>query len=74
MAQALSNKDFEWSHEDEPHAIRKKEILAKYPEIKKLMGPCPRTKYVVMATVGIQVAMCYSLKDAEVELHARLTL
>ena len=41
----------------EPHAARKLEILRKHPEIKGLMGPEPLTKYIVFATVALQIAV-----------------
>jgi sphingolipid delta-4 desaturase len=50
--------DFYWDGEKEPHFSRRQKILAAHPEIKTLMGPCPRTKWVVLATVVWQFAMC----------------
>lgn len=41
--------------QEEPHASRKMAILEKHPEIKALMRPEPLTKWVVLATVALQV-------------------
>jgi sphingolipid delta-4 desaturase len=38
-------------------------MLAKYPEIKALYGPCPRTKYVCTALVLAQLGVAYALRD-----------
>ncbi|KAL7680398.1 putative sphingolipid delta4-desaturase [Plasmopara halstedii] len=46
--------DFHWTPTDEPHATRRKLIMAKYPEVKKLFGHCWKTKYLVAATVTLQ--------------------
>lgn len=58
------DKDFYWDEAKEPHAIRRAQILRAHPEVKTLMGPCPRTKYVVAATLAFHVAMCHALSDA----------
>ncbi|KAL7680409.1 putative sphingolipid delta4-desaturase [Plasmopara halstedii] len=46
--------EFHWTPTDEPHATRRKLIMAKYPEVKKLFGHCWKTKYIVTATVILQ--------------------
>jgi sphingolipid delta-4 desaturase len=55
---------FVWSREREPHAQRRREMLQRYPQIKTLYGPCPRTKYVCGALVVVQLACAYFLKGA----------
>lgn len=56
---AASARDFIRSDEAEPHAARKAEIIKKYPEIRKLMGHEWRTKYIIAATVALQVCMAW---------------
>jgi len=51
--------DFFWDEKPEPHALRKTQILKAHPEINKLMGPCPKTKYQVAFVVTLQIGMCY---------------
>jgi len=58
-----SKDNFYWKQDDEPHAARKVEILKKHPEIKALFGPELRTKYIVAATVGLQVFMTWLTID-----------
>lgn len=55
--------DFMWSKDAEPHAVRRRLILSKYPGVKALMGPCHRTKWIVLATVVFQVAMAYWVRN-----------
>lgn len=64
MGLRVSRNDFEWTYNDEPHATRRKEILKKYPEIKKLMHHDPRFKWIVAALVFTQVFMCWLLSGA----------
>lgn len=39
-------------------------MLQKYPAIKELYGPCPRTKYICTALVLVQLVSAYLLRDA----------
>ena len=56
-------EDFFWSKTEEPHTVRRRLILMKYPEINDLMGYCPRTKYWVTISVAAQFGLAYYLKD-----------
>jgi sphingolipid 4-desaturase/C4-monooxygenase len=51
--------DFIWSHQDEPHASRRKAILQKHPEIKQLFGHDPMLKYKILVAWTIQMALAY---------------
>lgn len=55
---------FSWSSAAEPHAERRRRMLALYPQIKALYGPCPRTKYVCTALVLLQLGLAFSLRSA----------
>ncbi|XP_050678301.1 sphingolipid delta(4)-desaturase DES1 [Leptidea sinapis] len=57
MGAHVSRDDFEWVLTEEPHASRRKIILEKYPEIKKLYGYDPNFKWVVTAMVLTQFFM-----------------
>jgi sphingolipid delta-4 desaturase len=51
--------EYYWSSEEEPHAARRREILQKYPQIKKLYGPCPMLKWTILGVVSVQFVTCY---------------
>lgn len=51
--------EFTWSEEGEPHALRRKEILKKHPEIRDLFGPDIMIMPQVFAVVGFQTCMAY---------------
>lgn len=52
--------NFYWSSHKEPHAIRRHAILKTHPEVKKLMGHEPMTKYIVIGVVLLQTGIaCY---------------
>ncbi|CAG9862548.1 unnamed protein product [Phyllotreta striolata] len=63
MGQHVSRTDFEWVYTEEPHASRRKVILEKYPQIKKLFGYDPNFKWVVTGMVLIQFLLIWVLKD-----------
>lgn len=63
MGQRNSRTDFEWVYTEEPHASRRKIILEKYPQIKKLFGYDPNFKWVVTLMVSIQMIMMFVIKD-----------
>ncbi|XP_043503014.1 sphingolipid delta(4)-desaturase DES1 isoform X2 [Polistes fuscatus] len=52
MGQRVSRTDFEWTYTEEPHASRRKIILEKYPQIKKLFGYDPRFKWIVTGIIN----------------------
>lgn len=53
------SSDFLWADSDAPHAERRRAILAAHPEVKTLFGPCPKTKYQVVAVVSLQLAAAH---------------
>lgn len=55
--------DFIWEKSDEPHRVRRKAILNKYPEIKKLYGHDPNLKYKVVVAVVTQFALAYYFRN-----------
>eukprot|EP00729_Bicosta_minor_P001861 gene1861-24459_t len=58
-------EDFLWSTTDEPHATRRRVILAKHPAIKELMKPCPITKWKVLASVIFQLTVAYNMRGVQ---------
>ncbi|KAI1817343.1 fatty acid desaturase-domain-containing protein [Poronia punctata] len=56
-------RDFFWTYTEEPHRTRRLEIIKAHPEVTKLCGPEPLTKYVVLLVVSIQIFCCYLIRD-----------
>ncbi|CAI9730742.1 sphingolipid delta(4)-desaturase DES1-like [Octopus vulgaris] len=65
MGAKVSRTDFEWSYTQEPHASRRKAIMEKHPEVKKLFGPDPNLKFIVLCMVIIQMISMYFVKDMD---------
>ena len=55
--------DFQHSSTEEPHIQRTKDIIRKYPEIKKLMGKNPNTFWWALLLVLGQVGIAFLLRD-----------
>ncbi|KAI0389596.1 fatty acid desaturase-domain-containing protein [Xylariaceae sp. FL0594] len=56
-------RDFFWTYTEEPHRSRRLEIIKAHPEVTKLCGPEPLTKYVVLLVVSIQLLCCYVVRE-----------
>lgn len=55
--------EFYWTKEAEPHVSRRKAIMAKYPEVTKLTGYEPKTKWLVTLVVLLQFSVAYYLRN-----------
>jgi sphingolipid delta-4 desaturase len=58
-----ARESFEIMEEEEPHAIRRRKILAKHPEIVKLYGHDHRAAILSAATVVLQLVLMYEARD-----------
>ena len=64
MTESKRRDDFYWKYTDEPHATRRREILAKYPQMKKLFGYDWRVSIQFFLTVFIQIFMAYMVRNS----------
>lgn len=55
--------DFLWTYHEEPHRTRRQQIIKAHPQVTKLCGHEPLTKYVVTAVVALQLCMAYLLRN-----------
>ncbi|CAM8991546.1 unnamed protein product [Rhodiola kirilowii] len=56
--------DFFWSYTDEPHASRRRQILAQHPQIRDLFGPDPFAFLKIAVVVLLQLWTATLLRDA----------
>jgi len=62
----LDPSDFLWLMTEEPHRSRRRAIMKSHPEVAKLMGHEPLTKWVVLAVVALQVGLAYALRHTPI--------
>ncbi|KAK0708796.1 fatty acid desaturase-domain-containing protein [Apiosordaria backusii] len=62
-ADELKEHDFFWTYTEEPHRTRRLAIIKAHPEVLKLCGAEPLTKYVVAGVVALQVLCAHLLRD-----------
>ncbi|KAI5121996.1 hypothetical protein M0805_001829 [Coniferiporia weirii] len=55
--------DFLWLMTEEPHRSRRTEIIKAHPEVVKLMGYEPLTKWVALGVVLLQLTLAYLLRN-----------
>ncbi|KAI0470698.1 fatty acid desaturase-domain-containing protein [Xylariaceae sp. FL0804] len=58
-----SHRDFFWTYTEEPHRTRRLAIIKAHPEVTKLCGPEPLTKWVVLLVVSLQVACAWTARS-----------
>jgi len=56
--------EFTWSETDEPHATRRKLILAKHPEIAELFVTEPLTFWISLGILALQLTMAWLMREA----------
>jgi len=62
----LPSDDFLWSLNEEPHRTRRVAILKAHPEVRKLMGHEPLTKYVASTVVCLQIIAAVTLTQLDI--------
>ena len=61
----VKEHDFFWTYTEEPHRSRRQAIIKAHPEVTKLCGPEPLTKYVVLFVVSLQILCAYLLRNTQ---------
>lgn len=59
----MDTNDFLWVMTEEPHRSRRMAIMKAHPEVTKLMGHEPLTKWVVLGVVTLQIATALYLRN-----------
>ena len=57
-----TTNDFIFSETQEPHRLRTRQMLKKYPELRNLIGRNPNTIWIILFCVTFQVVMAYFLR------------
>ncbi|KAI9801357.1 MAG: hypothetical protein M1825_003336 [Sarcosagium campestre] len=62
-APSSEHDHFFWTYTEEPHRTRRQAIIKAHPEVTKLCGPEPMTKYLVAAVVLLQITAAHLLRN-----------
>jgi sphingolipid delta-4 desaturase len=54
---------FLWTYTEEPHRSRRQAIIKAHPEVLKLCGPEPLTKYIIAGVVLLQICCACLLRQ-----------
>jgi sphingolipid delta-4 desaturase len=54
---------FLWTYTEEPHRSRRLAIIKAHPEVLKLCGPEPLTKYLIAGVVSLQIVTACLLRN-----------
>lgn len=57
---------FFWSYTEEPHRSRRQAIIKAHPEVTKLCGPEPLTKYIVIVVLVLQLSCAITLRNTPI--------
>ncbi|PKY02215.1 putative sphingolipid desaturase [Aspergillus campestris IBT 28561] len=63
---SVVDDQFFWTYTEEPHRSRRQAIIKAHPEVTKLCGPEPLTKYVVFGVVALQICCAYLLRNTSI--------
>ncbi|KAK4695598.1 sphingolipid 4-desaturase/C4-monooxygenase, partial [Lecanoromycetidae sp. Uapishka_2] len=63
---SFNGDEFFWTYTEEPHRTRRQAIIKSHPEVLKLCGPEPLTKYFVLGVIALQLTCAALLRDAPV--------
>lgn len=61
-----TSDNFFWSYTEEPHRTRRQAIIKAHPEVTKLCGHEPLTKYLVLAVILLQIACAAWLRNTPI--------
>lgn len=64
--QSSNDDEFLWTYTEEPHRTRRQAIIKAHPEVTKLCGPEPLTKYLVVLVVLLQTFCAYLLSSTPI--------
>ncbi|KAF2198092.1 sphingolipid delta4-desaturase [Delitschia confertaspora ATCC 74209] len=66
LSRGSEHDHFFWTYTEEPHRSRRQAIIKAHPEVTKLCGPEPLTKYLVTFVVSLQILCAYMLRNSPI--------